>query len=149
MKPSAPIMMKAISQPSQSARRGIVSGAAKAPTELPALNNAVARALSFLGKYSAVVFMAAGKFPPSPMASTARHIRKSQTLMPATAEATAEPVSIAFRACIDSIPSIFMVSQPQPACMHAPTDQMPIAQRKPFFVPIQSTNLPANRQAKA
>ena len=42
-----------------------------APTLVPELNIPVAKALSFFGKYSAVVFMAAGKLPASPKPSNA------------------------------------------------------------------------------
>ena len=65
-------MMKAISQPHNAASLGMQAGAARAPTDAPALNMEVAKARSFLGKYSAVTLMAAGKFPDSPRASTAR-----------------------------------------------------------------------------
>ena len=44
---------------------GMDSGAAKAPMVAPALKMLVASALSFLGKYSAVALIAAGKFPAS------------------------------------------------------------------------------------
>ena len=43
--------------------------------------------------------------------------------------------------CPATIPDVAM---PQKACNTAPTDQTPIAHKKPFFVPILSTNLPAN-----
>ena len=104
MKPSAPMMMKAISQPIAWARMGIVSGAANAPTEAPALKSDVAKARSFLGKYSAVTLIAAGKLPASPRARMARHTRKSHTLKAAAAIAASEPFSSAFRASIDSWP---------------------------------------------
>ena len=42
-----------------------------APTLAPELKIPVANDLSFLGKYSAVALMAAGKFPASPNASIA------------------------------------------------------------------------------
>ncbi|MNE12850.1 hypothetical protein D3C80_1056700 [compost metagenome] len=66
------MMMKDISHPKDFAINGIVIGAAKAPTVAPALKILVAKALSFLGKYSAVVLIAAGKFPASPTAKTKR-----------------------------------------------------------------------------
>ena len=66
------MMMNAISQPHLAARSGMQAGAARAPTDAPALNIEVAKARSFLGKYSAVTLMAAGKLPDSPRASTAR-----------------------------------------------------------------------------
>ena len=61
-------------------------GAAKAPTVAPALKILVAKARSFLGKNSAVAFMAAGKFPASPMASTKRAKIKKTTLTLITLE---------------------------------------------------------------
>lgn len=65
-KPSAPMMRNAISQPNFAARTGIVKGATKAPIDAPELNMDVAKARSFLGKYSAVAFIADGKLPPRP-----------------------------------------------------------------------------------
>ena len=41
------------------------------------------------------------------------------------------------------------VAIPQNACKQAPTDQIPIAQRNPFFVSSQSTNRPANKRETA
>ena len=111
------------------ARGGMVTGAMSAPTEAPALNIEVAKALSFLGKYSAVVFMAAGKLPASPRARMALAAMNSHTLVDAMANAAAEPVSTAFMACIDSYPSMQQVRYPQTACRQAPADQMPMAQR--------------------
>ena len=143
------MMMNAISQPKCLARTGMVSGAAKAPTEAPELKIEVAKARSFLGKYSAVTLMAAGKFPASPRARMARQTRKSHTLSVAMATAIVLPASTARRASIESRPSTSIVTQPHPACIHAPSDHIKIAQRYPFFMPIQSTNLPANRQATA
>ena len=148
-KPRAPITMKAISQPTHAARGGMVAGATRAPTDAPALKIEVANARSFFGKYSAVVLMAAGKFPASPRASTARAARKSHTLTDDIARAAAVPFSTAIIASIDSYPLICIVAQPHNACAHAPKDQIPIAQRYPFFVPIQSTNLPAKSMATA
>ncbi len=111
------MMMKLISQPQCWAITGIVSGAASAPTEEPALKMDVANARSFFGKYSAVTLIAAGKLPASPSASTDRHARKSHTeiVMPHIATKPA-----AFRS---SVPT------PQPACRHAPSDQMKIAHK--------------------
>ena len=129
--------MNAISQPQNFAMIGIVSGAASAPTEEPELKIEVAKARSFLGKYSAVTLIAAGKLPASPSASTARHARKSHTdvVMPIMPR---KPT--AFRA---------EVPTPQPAWRHAPRDQMKIAHRYPFFVPSLSMNLPAKRLHRA
>ena len=84
------------------AKGGIVAGATRAPTDAPALKIDVANARSFLGKYSAVVLMAAGKLPASPRASTARAARKSQTLTVDIAKAAALPVWTAFIASTDS-----------------------------------------------
>ena len=116
-KPSAPMMMKAISHPQYLAMSGIVSGAARAPTEDPELKIDVANARSFFGKYSAVTLIAAGKLPASPSASTARQARKSQT-------ETVIPI-------IETSPAALSqpVPTPQAACRHAPRDQMKIAQR--------------------
>ena len=93
----------------------------------------VAKARSFLGKYSAVTLIAAGKLPASPAASTARHARKSHTdaVMPIMPR---KPAALSH-----SVPT------PQAAWRHAPSDQMKIAHRYPFFVPSLSMNLPAKR----
>ena len=147
--PIAPMMMNAISQPNAFARGGIVAGATKAPMDAPALKIDVANARSFFGKYSAVVLIAAGKLPASPSARTARAARKSHTLTDDMAKAAAEPVLTARIVSTLSYPFIFIVAQPQSACAQAPSDHIPIAQRYPFFVPIQSTNLPANSIAIA
>ena len=40
-------------------------------------------------------------------------------------------------------PTCHSVAMPQKACRQAPADQMPIDQRKPRFVPSQSTTRPA------
>src|SRR5215203_3164189 len=80
-KPNAPITIKAISQPQAFAMKGIVIGAANAPTVAPALKMLVANALSFLGKYSAVALIAAGKFPASPRARIKRAKMKRPTLV--------------------------------------------------------------------
>ena len=149
MNPRAPMMMNAISHPNAAARGGMVAGATRAPTDAPALKIDVAKARSFLGKYSAVVLMAAGKFPASPRARMLRAARKSHTLTDAIARAALVPASTAFMASIDSYPSMCIVAHPQRACTQAPKDQTPIAQRYPFFVPIQSTNLPAKSIANA
>ena len=136
MKPRAPMMMKAISQPppiplslKNWARRGMVAGATRAPTDAPALKIEVAKARSFLGKYSAVVLMAAGKLPASPRASMQRAAMKSHTLMLAIARAAAEPASTAAISLTDAYPSMCIVAQPQAAWRQAPADHTPIAQR--------------------
>ena len=75
MKPRAPMMTNAHSQPSALASGGMQSGAASAPTDAPALKMEVANARSFFGKYSAVTLMAAGKLPDSPRARIPRQSR--------------------------------------------------------------------------
>src|SRR5574344_921190 len=136
MYPMPPMMTKAISQPPPTplslkycARSGMVAGATIAPTDAPALKIEVAKARSFLGKYSAVVLMAAGKLPDSPSASTALAAMNSHTLVEDIASAAAEPVFTASIACTDPSPVIWYVAHPQSAWRQAPVDQMPIAQR--------------------
>ena len=131
------MMMKLISQPQYLAMSGIVSGAASAPTEEPALKIDVANARSFFGKYSAVTLMAAGKLPASPSARTARHARKSQTDV-VTPIIPKKPTALRAE-----------VPTPHPAWRHAPSDQVKIAHRYPFLVPSLSMNLPAKRLHKA
>ncbi len=79
-------MINDISQPQYFAITGIHKGAIKAPMVDPALNILVAKARSFLGKYSAVVLMAAGKFPASPIAKTKRAKINKTTLTLMTLE---------------------------------------------------------------
>jgi hypothetical protein len=55
------MIKNASSQPQVVTIHGTDSGANMAPTFVPELNIPVANALSFLGKYSAVALMAAGK----------------------------------------------------------------------------------------
>ena len=90
-------MMNAHSHPKALASGGIVSGAASAPTDAPALKIEVAKARSFLGKYSAVTLIAAGKFPASPSARIPLHSRNRYTevveIASATLEATSTPLS--------------------------------------------------------
>ena len=129
-KPRPPMMMKAHSQPKALASGGIRSGAARAPTEAPALKMDVAKARSFLGKYSAVVLMAAGKLPDSPKARMPRHSRNRYTLTVEMARAMLEPASTARRACTESIPSTNqVVATPQAACITAPVLHTPMAMR--------------------
>ena len=73
----------------------MVKGASKAPSCAPALNTLVAKARSFLGKYSAVTFMAQGKLPDSPTASMERAARKSHILTVDTLHITVPAVSTA------------------------------------------------------
>ena len=110
-----PIMIKAISQPILFAKSGIVSGAASAPTDAPALKIDVAKARSFLGKYSAVTLIAAGKLPASPVASIMRQPRNSQTLIVDTVKAISEPFCTARRASILSMPASDIVATPHAA----------------------------------
>ena len=107
--------MKAISQPQARANRGIVAGAANAPTEAPLLKMEVENARSFLGKYSAVTLMAAGKLPASPTARIIRQARNNHTEM--VVRATILP------------PAIPRAAQPQKACRQAPTDHTKMAMR--------------------
>ena len=72
----APIIINAVCHPQCNAIQGTVSGASIAPTLAPELKIPVANDLSFLGKYSAVALIAAGKLPASPNANTARDIIK-------------------------------------------------------------------------
>ena len=80
MKPSPPITINAISQPNALAKIGMVRGAINAPIDAPALKMEVAYARSFLGKYSAVTLIAAGKLPASPKARIQRAARKQYIL---------------------------------------------------------------------
>ncbi|MNI76064.1 hypothetical protein D3C73_1322680 [compost metagenome] len=125
---------------------GMVTGAAKAPTVAPALKILVANARSFLGKYSAVALMAAGKFPASPRASTKRAKMNSERLVDKIKVVlpTVESACFAPAKLMAQVPVIMPeVAIPQKAWIHAPTDQIPMAQRKPFLVSIQSTKRPA------
>ena len=124
------MMMNAISQPQNFASGGMVSGAASAPTDAPELKIEVANARSFLGKYSAVTLMAAGKLPASPSASTARHARKSHTETPAIAAAVALPAWTA-RSAATELTSFTNqhVAMPHAAWRHAPSDHTKMAHR--------------------
>ena len=140
------MMINAISQPKAFAIKGIEIGAARAPTVAPALKILVAKALSFLGKYSAVVLMAAGKFPASPIAKINLAKMNKATLTLITRETFFTVAILCFASSNPTNHSpvrIPEVAIPQNACKTAPTDQTPIAQRKPFLVSIQSTNFPA------
>ena len=75
-KPIPPTITKAASQPQVFAIQGTDKGAKTAPTFAPELKMPVAKDLSFLGKYSAVALIAAGKFPASPKPKMAREIMK-------------------------------------------------------------------------
>jgi hypothetical protein len=69
-----------ISHPNALAIKGTVKGASRAPICAPELKTVVANALSFFGKYSAMAFIDAGKFPASPIARTKRAKINSVTL---------------------------------------------------------------------
>src|SRR6185503_2923110 len=77
----APTIINAASQPQCFPIHGTVSGASTAPILAPELKIPVDNDLSFLGKYSAVAFIAAGKFPASPNASIALENIKPKTEM--------------------------------------------------------------------
>jgi len=147
IKPRPPITMKAISQPHALASKGIVNGATKAPIEAPALKIEVAYARSFLGKYSAVTLIAAGKLPASPSANTQRAARKQYILIVAMVTTTS-PVAPINSAALCR-PTKCSVTIPQKAWRQAPADHTPIAQRNPFLVPIQSMKRPANNMQTA
>jgi len=117
----------------------------------------VANALSFLGKYSAVALIAAGKFPASPTANTkrAKMNRVTLTLIINATSLTCSIACLAPSKPTNQFPVMIPeVAIPQNACKTAPTDQTPIAQRKPFFGihPIyettskQHTNCVKNRE---
>ena len=101
-------------------------GAMSAPMVLPLLKMLVGKALSFLGKYSAVTLMAQGKLPLSPRASTMRLMMKNHALTEAMT-AVVVPTAL-MRSALPSSPSHCSVATPQKACMQAPNDQMPMAQ---------------------
>ena len=121
------MMMNANSHPQALASSGMVSGATSAPIDAPALKMEVAKARSFLGKYSAVTLMAAGKLPASPKASTHRAARKQYMLMVAIVTTTS-PVAPASSAAVCR-PTQCSVTMPHKACRHAPADQMQMAHR--------------------
>src|SRR5437868_13339226 len=79
IKPIIPMIIKAQSQPQFRRIQGTVSGARTAPTLAPELKIPVASDLSFLGKYSAVALIAAGKLPASPNASSTLENMKPKT----------------------------------------------------------------------
>src|SRR5690606_2832231 len=150
--PSAPIMTNEASQPYAAAINGMVSGAASAPTVAPALKILVAKPRSFFGKYSAVAFIAAGKLPASPIANTIRAKINKVTLTDTTwaISPTVAICSLASSNPTNQLPvKMPDVAIPQYAWIHAPTDQIPIAHKKPRFVSIQSINLPANSMEPA
>ena len=96
------MMIKAISQPHARASRGIVAGAARAPTDAPLLKMEVEKARSLAGKYSAVALIAEGKFPASPTARIRRQLRKSHTETVAMATAASDPACTKRSASMES-----------------------------------------------
>ena len=114
----------------------MTKGGSKAPICAPLLNTLVANPRSFFGKYSAVILMAAGKFPDSPMASTQRAARKSQTLTVDTVHMPSATVCNVDRFCRapskpvnHSPPNSPLVAIPQKAWRHAPADHSPMAHK--------------------
>ena len=75
------------------------------------------------------------------MANTQRAMRKKYILMVEISTAIS-PVA-AISSALSANPTCHSVAMPQKACRQAPADQMPIDQRKPRFVPSQSTTRPA------
>src|SRR4051812_49346882 len=80
IRPNNPVIMNADCQPQLRARYGTTAGARIAPTLEPALKIPVAVARSFLGNHSAVVLIAAGKLPDSPMPSMNRAAMKPKVV---------------------------------------------------------------------
>ena len=110
-----------------------MSGARIAPTLAPELNMPVAKDRSLRGKYSAVAFMAAGKFADSPTARKAR--------------VNINPITEAGTLTIPSHPSTGNKLSPigiAEACMMAPIDHTTIAHAYPLRVPMESMIRPAN-----
>ena len=107
----------------------MVAGAARAPTDAPELKIDVAKARSFLGKYSAVTFMAAGKLPASPSASMQRQKRKAYMLMVDIASAASPVAPMSASLDVKSPPIHPSVNMPHKACSTAPSDHTTIAQR--------------------
>ena len=70
---------------------GSARGTSKPPTFEPELKMPVARARSRFGNHSAVVLMAAGKFPPSPNPSIIRAIKNPVTLLASECPIEASP----------------------------------------------------------
>ena len=118
----APTSIKAVCHPQFTAIHGTVNGAKMAPTFDPELKIPVAKDLSFLGKYSAVALIAAGKFPDSPKPKTALEsinpeIEMGTALIPTQAKTLEKTLPIGI----------------ENACIIAPRDQMIIAKHKSPF----------------
>src|SRR3546814_15092454 len=127
------MITKEASQPYAAAMKGMVNGAANAPTVAPALKMLVANPRSFFGKYSAVAFIAAGKLPDSPIAKMIRAKTNSVTLTEITAPTspTVPMSSLASSKPTNQLPvRIPDVAIPQKAWRHAPTDQMPMDHKR-------------------
>ena len=71
--------MKAHRQPKVMAMTGMRAGAMIAPTFVPELKRAVAKARSLFGNQRATALMAEGKLPPSPPPSAIRATKKPPT----------------------------------------------------------------------
>ncbi len=104
----------------------MAKGAMSAPIVDPALNMLVAYARSFLGKYSAVAFIAAGKLPASPMASTQRAMMNRVSDTSAIFAARSTFSATARRAAASGRPTMCSVATPHSAWRQAPADQMPM-----------------------
>ena len=129
----APIIKNVNSHPQCEAIHGTVSGASKAPIFEPELKIPVAKERSFLGKYSAVALIAAGKFPDSPNPKTALAIINPRT----DTDMVENPISVANG--LNKAPRFSAY-----AWIIAPTDQMIKAIAKPHLVPRRSIKRPAN-----
>ena len=75
----APAKMKAQRQPRVMAMIGMRAGAMMAPTFVPELKRAVAKARSRFGNQRATALIAEGKFPPSAAPSAIRATKKPLT----------------------------------------------------------------------
>ena len=127
------MIIKHASHPQCNLIHGTVSGARMAPTLAPELNMPVANDLSFLGKYSAVALMAAGKLPASPNANIARENIKPKT--------DTEKIEIPIHPRAVVMPSPIGIDK---AWIRAPSDQIIMAMAYPFLVPSLSIIRPAN-----
>ena len=79
IKPNAPVAINAHCHPSVRVIPVTITGAVIAPIVDPELKSPAAKALSFLGNYSATVFTAAGKLAASPIPNTNRAAAKLAT----------------------------------------------------------------------
>lgn len=142
------MMTNAISHPQARANRGIVAGAASAPTDAPLLKIEVEKARSFLGSTGSTL-MAAGKLPASPTARIIRHERNNHTEMVAIYH-SGIATSLHHAQRLDAVVTLDIHSYPSAACMHHSTcAPYKDGDEITFLVPIQSMNLPENRLAMA